>query len=157
MEEKSKTSGITVPKPQEIEKRDLTWKSKSIDKISGALCRAQKSMNGVIKNTQGYNWQYADLAAVIEATLPLLNEEGISVFQGSNQGNPGEFHITTTFMHESGQWLRTWVKIPVQKLTAQEIGTAVTYGRRYALAAMACIAQKDDDGQEVKNLQQQRS
>ena len=54
MEEKNKTSGIAVPKPQEIEKRDLTWKSKSIDKISGALCRAQKSMSGVIKNSQGY-------------------------------------------------------------------------------------------------------
>ena len=56
-------------------------------------------------------------------------------------------------MHESGQWIRTWVKIPVQKLTAQEIGTAVTYGRRYSLAAIAGIAQHDDDGAEVKNIQ----
>jgi len=152
MEETKETSGIVVPKPQEIEKRDLSWKSKNIDKISYALCLAQKDMNGVKKNAQGYNWEYADLHAVINAIIPLLNEQGISVFQGSNQG-VGEFHITTTLMHLSGQWIRTWIKIPVQKLTAQEIGTAVTYGRRYSLAAIACIAQHDDDGAEVKKLQ----
>ena len=153
MEENQVPQESIVPKwKEENEKRDLTWKSKYIDKISKALCEAQKNMNGVLKNAKGYNWDYADLHAVINATIPLLNEQGISIFQGSNQG-VGEFHITTTLMHESGQWIRTWVKIPVQKLTAQEIGTAVTYGRRYSLAAIAGIAQHDDDGAEVKNIQ----
>ena len=46
--------------------------------------------------------------------------------------------------------MRSWIKIPVEKLNAQQIGTATTYGRRYGLAAMVGVSQYDDDGQENK-------
>ena len=45
------------------------------------------------------------------------------------------------------------MKIPIQDLTGQQVGTAVTYGRRYALAAICGITQKDDDGQENSVVQ----
>ena len=35
------------------------------------------------------------------------------------------------------------------KIDAQGVGSAITYGRRYGLAAMAGIAQKDDDGNSI--------
>ena len=74
MEENQVPQESIVPKwKEENEKRDLTWKSKYIDKISKALCEAQKNMNGVLKNAKGYNLEYADLHAVINATIPLLN------------------------------------------------------------------------------------
>ena len=41
-----------------------------------------------------------------------------------------------------------------RKLTGQQIGTATTYGRRYGLAAMIGIAQKDDDGHENSQVQE---
>ena len=50
-------------------------------------------------------------------------------------------------MHESGEWVQTRVRCPLGgKKDIQAVGGAITYGRRYGLAAMAGIAQKDDDG-----------
>ena len=37
-----------------------------------------------------------------------------------------------------------------EKLTAQQIGTAVTYGRRYGLSAIVGIAQYDDDANSIR-------
>ena len=49
-------------------------------------------------------------------------------------------------LHESGQWIKSRLKMPIEKATAQAIGSTITYGRRYGLSAMVGIAQYDDDG-----------
>ena len=69
----------------------------------------------------------------------------MSVIQG-NDGKPGEFYVTTMLLHESGQWIKSKLKMPVEKATAQSIGSTITYGRRYGLSAMVGISQYDDDG-----------
>ena len=146
MEENQISDGIFVP-----ERRDQEWKSKEIDQLALALSQAQLEMKGAKKTSQGYNWKYADLHTVIESSFPHLNKNGLSIVQGCNK-TTDTFYITTTLLHKSGQWIRSWIRIPVTKLNAQEIGTATTYGRRYGLAAMVGIAQYDDDGQENKEL-----
>ena len=137
---------------QKEERRREQWKSNQIDKLAEALSKAQSEMKGAKKESKGYNWTYADLHTVILSSFPYLTKHGLSVVQGSNKESDG-FHITTTLMHKSGQWMRSWLKIPVEKLTAQQIGAAVTYGRRYGLAAMVGIAQHDDDGHQAKQIQ----
>jgi hypothetical protein len=149
--EENKPSGISVPKDVFNERRNEAWKSNQIDQLAEALSKAQSEMKGAKKSSQGYNWKYADLHTVITASFPYLTKYGLSIVQGSNKDKDG-FHITTTLLHSSGQWMRSWLKIPVEKLTAQQIGTAVTYGRRYGMAAMVGIAQHDDDGHENKVL-----
>jgi hypothetical protein len=54
-------------------------------------------------------------------------------------------------LHESGQWIKSKLKMPVEKVTAQSIGSTITYGRRYGLSAITGIAQYDDDGNSVSN------
>ena len=50
-------------------------------------------------------------------------------------------------LHESGEWFKSELRMPVGgKKDAQAVGGAVTYGRRYGLAAMCGLAQHDDDG-----------
>ncbi|TWI45037.1 ERF superfamily protein [Pseudomonas duriflava] len=49
-------------------------------------------------------------------------------------------------MHESGQWIANTLLGPCSKLDPQGVGSAITYYRRYSLAAFAGIAQEDDDG-----------
>ena len=48
--------------------------------------------------------------------------------------------------HSSGQWVDSSYVMPVSKLDAQAVGSAITYARRYALAAMVGVAPEDDDG-----------
>jgi len=48
-------------------------------------------------------------------------------------------------MHASGEWIRSALYVPVTKKDAQGFGSAITYGRRYSLAAIVGVASDDDD------------
>ena len=62
------------------------------------------------------------------------------------------YFVTTRLMHESGEWVQTRVRCPLGgKKDIQAVGSAITYGRRYGLSAMAGIAQHDDDGNSNTN------
>ena len=126
------------------------WKSDTISKIAGALCKAQGELRGVQMNSSNpfFKSKYADLYALIEASFPVLSKYGLSVIQGTRWCNLSNgFYITTTLLHESGEWFKSELRMPVGgKKDAQAVGGAVTYGRRYGLAAMCGLAQHDDDG-----------
>jgi len=124
-----------------------TFMSDKIDKLATALCKAQAEIKGAEKKSTNpfFNSGYADLHTVIESSFPQLTKHGLSVIQG-NDGKPGEFYVTTMLLHESGQWIKSKLKMPVEKATAQSIGSTITYGRRYGLSAMVGISQYDDDG-----------
>ena len=126
---------------------ELTWKSEKIDKLAAALSKAQSEMKGAEKKSVNpfFNSGYADLHTVIESSFPSLTKYGLSVIQG-NDSKPGEFFVTTMLLHESGQWIKSRLKMPVEKVTAQSIGSTITYGRRYGLSAITGIGQYDDDG-----------
>ena len=142
--------GNTDPQ-NEISQTDA-WKSESIDKLAQALSKAQSEMKGAEKKSVNpfFNSGYADLHTVIESSVPYLTKYGLSVIQG-NEGKPGEFYVTTMLLHESGQWIKSKLKMPVEKATAQSIGSTITYGRRYGLSAMVGISQYDDDGNSVSH------
>ena len=122
------------------------WKSENIEKLASALSKAQSEIKGAEKKSTNpfFNSGYADLHTVIESSFPFLTKHGLSVIQG-NDGKPGEFYVTTMLLHSSGQWVKSKLKMPVEKATAQSIGSTITYGRRYGLSAICGISQNDDD------------
>ena len=142
MEENTNSTGTSIP-----ETTELHWKSDKIDKLASALSKAQSEMKGAEKKSINpfFNSGYADLHTVIESSFPHLTKNGLSVIQG-NESRPGEFFVTTMLLHESGQWIKSKLKMPIEKVTAQSIGSTITYGRRYGLSAITGIAQYDDDG-----------
>ena len=146
------TTPLKNADPQISIKHREIWKSDNIDKLAQALSKAQSEMKGAEKKSTNpfFNSGYADLHTVIEASLPYLTKYGLSVIQG-NEGKPGEFYVTTMLLHESGQWIKSKLKMPVEKATAQSIGSTITYGRRYGLSAMVGISQYDDDGNSVSH------
>ena len=143
------TNSTDIPTPVN---NDTIWKSEKIDKLAAALSKAQSEMKGAEKKSVNpfFNSGYADLHTVIESSFPHLTKYGLSVIQG-NESNPGEFFVTTMLLHESGQWIKSKLKMPIEKVTAQSIGSTITYGRRYGLSAITGIAKYDDDGNAVSN------
>ena len=151
MEEQTKEIPALLQVPPETSNND--WKSDKIDKLAGALAKAQSEIRGAAKKSTNpfFNSSYADLHTVIESCMPQLSKNGISVIQGTDfeidNSGQGHYYVTTTLAHSSGQWMKSKCRLIIGgKKDIQALGGAITYGRRYGLSAMAGIGQFDDDG-----------
>jgi hypothetical protein len=115
--------------------------------IATALAKAQAEMGKALKqsNNSHFKSKYADLGNVMDACLPALNAAGIAVIQPTGEDEHGRYVETVLIHGESGESLTCRVPLIVSKNDMQGYGSAVTYGRRYGLMAMAGIAAEDDD------------
>jgi hypothetical protein len=123
--------------------------SAEIDKICAALAKAQGAMEGAVKDRQNPHFknEYATLASVIEAVRIPLRDNELAFIQASGEMVDGALPIETRIVHSSGQWFRSILPMPVGQKTAQAVGSALSYGRRYALMAMLGVPSVDDDGE----------
>lgn len=123
--------------------------SESTNDLSAALAKAQAAMTAATFNriNPHFKNRYADLAAVIDAIREPLATNGLS-FTQTTEIREGGFVLVTTLRHASGQWVASEYPLPVGA-KPQELGSALTYARRYSLSAIACIAADDDDDAEV--------
>lgn len=121
-------------------------KSESIKELATALAKAQGQLENASKSSTNphFKSKYADLAEVINTVRPVFSEHGLSVMQCPSF-EAGVVSVETVVMHSSGEWMASTVSAPVSKQDAQGVGSAITYCRRYSLAAVAGIAQEDDD------------
>lgn len=130
-------------------------KSESIAELAKALAKAQAKMPVVrkehtatvpLKSGGQFSYKYADLADTIQAALPVLAENGISLVQ-SPAGGLNDQWLTILLIHESGEWLEDDMPLYMPKADAQGQGSAITYARRYQLSAFIGVApDADDDG-----------
>lgn len=117
--------------------------------LFSALAKAQAELENASKNAANphFRSRYADLAEVLNTTRPVLARHGLSVLQSTNfDGELGAVFVQTVLAHASGGHVTATSSCTVSKGDAQALGSATTYLRRYALAAIAGIAQEDDDG-----------
>ncbi|EMO53915.1 ERF family protein [Leptospira noguchii] len=132
--------------------------SEQINEIAKALSNAQgefpdipKSKTVMVNSREGkpsYSYKYADLADIITAVRSVLQKSGLAVSQVVTGGHTGNL-VTTILMHESGQFLRS--EIAIDKYSnMQQLGSALTYIRRYAYCGILGIqADEDDDAQNL--------
>lgn len=121
--------------------------SPSIGKLIAALATAQGEMKGAAKDATNphFRSKYPTLASVCDACDPLA-KHGIAYLQPTRAEG---VHVTVTTMlaHSSGEWIAQDLTLTAGQATPQAVGSAITYGRRYGLAAMVGIAPEDDDGE----------
>lgn len=129
--------------------------SAQIELAAAALAKAQLSIKGALKDSANphFKSQYADLSSVWDSCHEHLNANGICVVQ-STEVFDGKMYLVTRLIHSSGQWFRSEWPVRPQQDTPQGLGSAVTYARRYSLAAMAGVAPRgdDDDGNAASNV-----
>ena len=132
-------------------------RSESIGNLGKALAKAQTQLTNVKVDSQNphFKSKYASLTAVNETVLPILSANGIAVLQGVSSPDVKCVGVSTTFIHgESGEWWTEELFLPPTKVDPQGFGSAITYGRRYLLMAMAGVATDDDDANEASKPQQ---
>lgn len=122
--------------------------SDQLNEIAPALAKAQAEIEGAKKSVQNtfFKSSYADLADVWDEVREPLTKNGISVVQSSEAFDTG-ISVTTLLLHSSGQWIKCMTPpLAPKDRTPQAVGSCLTYGRRYGLAAAVGCPQVDDDG-----------
>lgn len=123
-------------------------KSDQINELAAALAKAQSKLEGADKNSDNpfYKSRYADLSAVWEVIRKPFADNGLSVSQLVSTVDAKPI-LKTVLMHSSGQFLVSDMPIVVEKPGPQAMGSAISYARRYSLAAIAGVYQTDDDAE----------
>lgn len=135
--------------------------TENIGDLAKALAATQAEMSapkkahvGKIKGTTKdgrtyeYEYRYADLADVIECRK-VGAKHGLAITQGM-ETKDGYFALTTMLMHTSGQWKSWDCPIP-GGLAPQQLGSFLTYMRRYSESGAWGIAAEDDDDGKAAN------
>lgn len=143
--------------------------SESITDLANALVAVQTELRGVAKDSTNPDVRssYASLDAIIAASRPVLTKHGLAIVQGATtphsdeSGRIAAVAVETMLVHVSGQWIMNTAIMPVvgrmlkgggrADPDPQAGGSALTYGRRYGLAAILCLAaDEDDDGRAAR-------
>jgi hypothetical protein len=123
--------------------------SSEVAKLFAAIHAAQGVMTGVAKDSVNPHFKnrYASLENVIEAAKPALQANGLAFTQAPGALVDNAIEVTTMLMHVSGEWLRSTLHVPLVKRDPQGVGSAITYGTRYALMATLGLPPVDDDAE----------
>lgn len=129
--------------------------SDAINELSAALAKAQGAMKAATFNRVNPHFRnrYADLSAVLDAIRKPMADNSLSLTQ-TTEIREGGFALVTTLRHSSGQWIASEYPLP-QAARPQELGSALTYARRYSLSAIACVASEEDDDAEGARSKEQ--
>jgi hypothetical protein len=117
--------------------------SRTIGKLAEALAKVQKDVEKAHKSAENpfFKSKYADLAACWDACREPLAKNDFAVIQ-TMQGEA----LRTVLAHKSGEWIAGTTPLLMNKRDMQQLGSAVTYARRYGLCAIVGISPADDDG-----------
>jgi hypothetical protein len=110
-------------------------------KIAHALSKAQGEFERITKNKVNpyFNSNYADLDCIIEAVKGALCKYEIAHFFTMGVGT-----LSLNLVHSSGQSIVSTMELDQSK-KPQDLGSTLTYYRRYMLAAIVNVAAEDDD------------
>jgi ERF superfamily len=115
-------------------------------KIAEALAAFQQEMPVVAKGKTAkvgsYSYTYADLADVTEAAMPVLTKHGLSFSCGPHSTDNG-YELTGVLLHTSGESLHG--ALPIRGNNPQELGSSLTYMRRYLFGCLTGLVTDDDD------------
>ena len=122
-------------------------KSDTIASLAAALNKAQAEMSGAKKSAKNpfFKSNYANLEEVINCVKEPFADNGLSFVQFPISGD-GVAGVETTIMHESGEFISGEFMLKCSKNDPQDMGSAITYARRYGLQSACGIPSEDDDG-----------
>jgi hypothetical protein len=121
-----------------------------LDKIQNI----QKHIGKLSKDTKGYNYKYFDINQLLEKLQPLLQAEGLVLTQPIIDGSvvsritrPKRVDVNTGDDEEE-MFIESSIKLP-DNVKPQDLGSAITYYRRYTLVSLLALEAEDDDGKKA--------
>jgi hypothetical protein len=117
-----------------------------VGKLAEALARFQAKVKTIVKDKRAkiesakgkYEYTYADLASVMETIRGPLSEAGLAISQPT-VFKDGGLWLRTVLIHSSGEYLESFYPLPNNAGSPQQMGSAITYARRYTLSSILGI------------------
>lgn len=130
------------------------WMTQAERTLAGALVAFQTEMPKVGKNQtatipgkdgrSGYSYKYADLSDVTNAAGPVMAKHGLA-FTCLPQAGANGYELRGRVVHRSGEFIEG--ALPIAGRQAQEIGSSLTYLRRYLMGCLlGIVTDEDEDG-----------
>lgn len=118
--------------------------ARALIEVQKALPVVQKTKTATVPMKSGgnYSYTYADLGDVTDAAMPLLTANGLAFMCAPRMNDKGGYELAGVLLHESGE--REEGALPLHGNDPQQIGSAITYHRRYLLGSMLGIVTDDD-------------
>lgn len=146
------------PKPKDEELTIISGETEmggNIGALAKALANCQGEFEAVKKSTKAYNYDYADIQAVLGASMPITSKYGLSITQVNLSKVAGEHllvGVKTILMHEDGGYITGEIFVPAVKSKSNTLvqmsGVNITYLRRYGIQSALGLATTDNDGSE---------
>ncbi len=117
--------------------------AKAFNKFQNSLPEVKLDATVKVQTKKGgsYDFKYATLANIIKTALPVLVKNGLSFSQTFENGS-----LCTTLYHISGEKIKSSIPLDLSNATMQEIGSRISYLKRYSLSALlGIVAEEDDD------------
>lgn len=114
------------------------------------LAKALSLFQGTVKTAKfdkvnpHFRSKYATLTSLWETIRDPLKANGLAVVQ-TTVGNESGIVLQTMLMHSSGQFITSEMPLVMTKQDMQGMGSALSYARRYSLAAILGLVSDDDE------------
>lgn len=129
--------------------------SESTKNIFKALSEFKADFKQPIRDADNpyYGTKYVPLENIVEMIDKTAPKHGLSYMQNTSTRDDGYIGIQTIIGHSSGEYIIfDYLYLKPDKQTVQGAGSAITYGRRYALSsAFGVASDKDDDGNKAED------
>jgi hypothetical protein len=124
------------------------------DKILLKLALLKKELGSVKKSADNpfFSSKYADLNAHLDIVEPLLEKNKMILLQPASAAAEYTIVESIIFDVESSQFVSSAIRLVLSKQDMQQMGSAVTYARRYTLASLLAMQAEDDDGNAASDL-----
>ena len=151
---------LNRPEKIVVETNEVTVTNSEVggDNLGGlfeALSKCQGEFNSVKKGSQGHGYSYADIEAVLKASMSITTKHGISITQmnvSKMLGKTPLVGVKTILGHKDGGYVSGEVYMPTMKTKmnglVQMAGVNITYLRRYGIQSALGLATTDNDGRD---------
>lgn len=149
---------------------EVRSQSADVSNLMTALAKAQGEIGDIerdrtvtVQPRQGnpYSFRYGTLSAVIKGIKKALSDNGIARTQVLTFEANDRLYYLTTSLHHKNEFISSVTPLIIGDAAGnQQLGSALTYMRRYALAALVGVVADEDedgnlaDGNEVKAMQE---
>lgn len=133
----------------------MAKRSKRLKTFTPAFAAAQAEFTQIVKSKIGWTmdagptgqpepkqYRYADIADLLNMARPILAGHGITVMQLPRID--GTMMMLDTRLEIDDEWIEADYPVCVVTAAPRELGAALTYARRYALAPILGVAAEED-------------